>query len=325
MSTPRLSVGMPVFNGEKYLAESLRSLLVQEFEDFELIISDNASTDRTEEICREYASKDRRIQYHRLDTNYGAAANYNRVFELARARYFKWAAHDDVCAPSYLGRCVTILDGSRSGPVLTYGKTVLIDEDGAVIRNYEDHLDLRSALPHQRFRSLLQNLVLCNALVGVIRSDALRATRLIQGFAASDVVLLAELALRGEFWEIPEPLFFRRVQRAQSPSGGETPSHKQGDSSVQAVAAWFAPGKRRQVALPRMRLLVEHVRAIHRAPLGWLQKMDCFDVLFEERVFRQHRWRTLGSEVRSALKTLMPLMMRNGRHAGSARQEHGAG
>ena len=97
----RVSIGMPVFNGEKYLRESIESILDQTYQNFELIISDNASTDRTQEICLEYARKDNRISYYRNDKNLGGPRNYNRVFELSSAEYFKWAAYDDVLAPEF--------------------------------------------------------------------------------------------------------------------------------------------------------------------------------------------------------------------------------
>ena len=100
---PRVSVGIPVFNGERFLAETIESILAQTFKDFEIVISDNASTDRTEEICRSYAARDPRIRYNRNDTNRGAAWNHNRVFELARGEYFKWQSHDDFCAPRVSG------------------------------------------------------------------------------------------------------------------------------------------------------------------------------------------------------------------------------
>src|SRR5436190_12174806 len=97
MRDPIVSIGLPVFNGERYLRQALDSLLGQDFQDFELIISDNASTDRTAEICRAYVAKDRRIRYYRNESNIGSAPNYRRVFELARGEFFKWCSHDDVC------------------------------------------------------------------------------------------------------------------------------------------------------------------------------------------------------------------------------------
>src|SRR5215212_2547350 len=109
MSVPQVSLGVPVYNGEKYLAEALESLLQQDYADFEIIISDNASTDGTEEICRNFAGRDKRIRYYRNETNIGASPNYNRTFELARGRYFKWCAHDDVCLPAFVRRAAEVL------------------------------------------------------------------------------------------------------------------------------------------------------------------------------------------------------------------------
>src|SRR4051794_35048945 len=103
---PQVSIGLPVFNGERYLASALDCLINQDFDDFELIISDNASTDATESICRDYAEKDKRIRYFRNEANIGATQNYNRVFELASGEYFKWASHDDECHPSLIRRCL---------------------------------------------------------------------------------------------------------------------------------------------------------------------------------------------------------------------------
>ncbi len=107
---PLLSVGMPVYNGQNYLAFTIEAILSQSFTDFELIISDNGSTDETEAICRAYAAQDARIRYERVEENLGAAYNFNRVFELARGRYFKWAAHDDYFTADYFERCIQVLE-----------------------------------------------------------------------------------------------------------------------------------------------------------------------------------------------------------------------
>ena len=126
---PRVSVGLPVYNGERYLRLAIDSILAQTFEDFELIISDNASTDHTEEICREYAARDPRVIYIRQPRNRGGAWNFNHVVELARGEYLKWAAHDDVLAPTFLKECVAALD-RLPGTVLASPRTVKIDESG---------------------------------------------------------------------------------------------------------------------------------------------------------------------------------------------------
>jgi glycosyltransferase involved in cell wall biosynthesis len=119
---------MPVRNGETFIEETLQSLPDQTFDDFELIISDNASEDRTSIICQHYAGRDRRIRYSRFQTNVGAAPNYNQVFRLAGGRFFKWVSHDDICLPDYLIRCVEVFQSSPPNVVVVYSRTELINE-----------------------------------------------------------------------------------------------------------------------------------------------------------------------------------------------------
>jgi glycosyltransferase involved in cell wall biosynthesis len=215
---PKVSVGMPVYNGERYLAEALESLLGQRFEDFEVVISDNASTDATEEICRAYAEKDDRIRYVRNRENVGVIDNFNTVFRLSGGRYFKWAASDDVCASEYLQRAVQVLD-DRPSVVLAWAKTVGIDERGERVPLPNEVSDLNSPYsvyssdPVVRLRRLLRNIWWVDGpFYGVIRSDALARTRWLHpAHPSGDQILLAELSLMGRFYEIPEELFFSRV------------------------------------------------------------------------------------------------------------------
>src|ERR1700726_2570792 len=97
----KVSLGLPVYNGERFVKHAIQSVLDQTFSDFELIISDNASTDSTPDTCEEFARKDPRVPYIRQEINIGAKANFNRVFEYSRGEYFKWVAADDVCGPRY--------------------------------------------------------------------------------------------------------------------------------------------------------------------------------------------------------------------------------
>src|SRR5712671_2230439 len=108
--SPRVSIGVAVYNGERFLSKTLDSLLAQTFEDLEIIICDNCSEDGTEHICRSYAASDNRIQYHRNSTNIGAPRNFNLVTTLSRGEYFKWSSADDLCAPVMIERCVEVLD-----------------------------------------------------------------------------------------------------------------------------------------------------------------------------------------------------------------------
>jgi len=263
----RVSIGLPVFNGENYLAEALDSLLAQTYEDFELIISDNASSDGTREICQAYAARDPRIRYYRNERNLGAARNFNRVFELSSGEYFKWAAHDDLCAPKFVERCVETL--GEPSVILSHPTTIIIDERGKYLRDYDDHLNLRSPRPQERFRDyLFRPAGECNAIFGLIRASELRQTPLIGSYTASDAVLLGELALRGEFCQIPDHSFFRRDHPRASRHAN--PTHN-------ALAAWFDPANRGKVLLsPLWRLFFEYLRAIRRVRLHWYERTCCY-------------------------------------------------
>ncbi|MGI0015548.1 MAG: glycosyltransferase family 2 protein, partial [Nitrososphaera sp.] len=159
---PRVSVGMPVYNGEKFIRESIASILRQSFRDLELIISDNASTDATERICREFATKDRRIRYYSNPVSTDVTENYNRVFHYARGDYFKWASCNDVCAQEFIYRCVDVLD-RRPDVVLCYPKTGLFDTEITDAEDYEDNLDLQEEDPPSRFLHLIERMGLNNA------------------------------------------------------------------------------------------------------------------------------------------------------------------
>ncbi len=99
---PKVSIGMPVYNGAAYICKALDSLLAQSFDDFDLIISDNASTDETQAICQAYAKKDARIRYVRQEKNMGPIGNFDFVLNQSQGEYFMWAAHDDVWDRGFL-------------------------------------------------------------------------------------------------------------------------------------------------------------------------------------------------------------------------------
>ncbi|MEO1060911.1 MAG: glycosyltransferase [Actinomycetota bacterium] len=246
MNTPRVSLGLPVFDGEDYLEETIASIEAQTMGDFELIICDNASTDRTEEICRKLAARDPRVQYHRNERNLGAAPNYNRTFELATAPYFKWVAYDDLLEPTFLQACVDELDAADDDVVLVYPRTVLIDGEGTEIGLYDDRLDLRERSLTRRLVHFASKWRLCNPVFGVIRSDVLARTSLIGAYPSSDVTLLGELALLGRYHELDQPLFRRRIHARSS---------RQGELTMEEVEQWFdtsaKPGRRFLKVSPR--------------------------------------------------------------------------
>jgi glycosyltransferase involved in cell wall biosynthesis len=209
-TTPRLAIGLPVYNGEDYLEETLVSLQKQTFQDYSLIISDNASTDRTGEICQAYASADPRIHYYRNEKNIGATQNWYRVFDLSSSEYFASAAHDDLYAPEYMQKCMEVLDRDPS-VVLCYTKTRAIDECGNSMGDFTVEVDTTSPHPHDRLYNILAIDALCIQLYGVMRSSALRSTKVYAGYYGCDRNTLFELALLGKLQEIPEYLFFHRL------------------------------------------------------------------------------------------------------------------
>ena len=263
---PHVSIGLPVFNGGLYLNEAVDSILAQTFTDFELIVSDNASTDQTEQICQGYAAKDRRIRYGRNGTNRGASWNFNRTFELSSGKYFKWVAHDDVCEPDFLAKCLAVLERDSS-VVLCYPGEIKIDQAGRHLG--EQPYKLRAAFEslQERFR----HVILVNrgspAIFGLMRAEALKKTGLIGYYAGSDRVLLAELALRGRLQKLPESLLLHREHPLRS-----VHAHPTG----QLVTAWFDPAKKGKIVLPAWRLFFEYGAAIRRAPLGVYTKASCY-------------------------------------------------
>jgi len=238
-------------------------LLAQTFRDFELIVSDNASHDGTEAICRAIAAKDPRVRYVRQSENRGAAWNYNFVAKEARGRYFKWAAADDVCAPQYLERCIEVLDASPD-VVLCYGKTTIIEADGTPRGPYDDQLHLVSPDPVERKRALSSLIGECNAVFGVTRTDVLRRTAMIGNYVGADVGLLTELSLYGKFFQRPDRMFFRR-DHAEASSA---------DRSIDRQVVFYDPARGGRIVFPLSRRTLETWRAIWRAPLTAGQKLS---------------------------------------------------
>ena len=265
----RVSVGLPVYNGERYLEVALDSLLSQTFSDFELIICDNASTDRTADICRQYALQDDRINYSRNSANIGAMNNFNRTFGLATGEFFRWVGYYDISLPGYLEACVQTLDDDPAA-VLCHTRTILINEAGERVGPYDDFLDFRSPHPEQRFREyLFRPAVLCNAIMGLVRSDELRKTPLLGGYLASDKILLGDLVLRGSLRRVDDYLFLRRLHPLKSDHANR---------SRKDLAAWLNPATVGRVQFPTTipRDFVELARAIWRVPINRRQKMHSF-------------------------------------------------
>lgn len=292
--TPRVSIGMPVYNGERYIEEAVESLLAQTFSDFELIISDNGSTDRTKEIALSLAEKDKRIRVVANSVNRGAAYNYNSVFKLSRGKYFKWASHDDLCFPTLLERCVQVLDDSPDA-VLCFTKARLIADDGSTLEDYKDNLNLFSSCPAARLLKLRRHQGLLNCVFGLMRSSALRQTQLIDNYIGSDAALMAELALLGCCLEVPEYLFCRRMHSEQYAAVNQT---------VLDRARWFDPEFNGETYNVQKKLYVQICGFLADSELSWSKKRMTrlsLSANYGKRVCR--RWKSvLGKWKRSILR-----------------------
>jgi glycosyltransferase involved in cell wall biosynthesis len=257
---PLVSIGLPVYNGERFLAQALDSLLGQTLGDLELIISDNASTDRTAEICKDYAARDARIRYIRQERNKGAMWNFNFVAQQARGRYFKWSSANDFCDPRLLEKCVAVLR-SDSGAVLCHGRTCIVDEDTDERTPYAGDVCATDARPSERFMVVARSLKLNNPVWSVMRLDVLRRTPLHRHYLAGDIVLTFELALHGHFILLPEILLYRRF-------GPRTWSERL--SPTDKSEYLFAGAELR---FPKWRRRIDLVRAVLRAPISGSEKL----------------------------------------------------
>jgi glycosyltransferase involved in cell wall biosynthesis len=285
-----LSIGMPVYNGEKYLEEALESILGQTYSDFELVISDNASTDSTEQICREYAKIDSRLRYYRNERNLGAPRNFNRVFELSHGKYFKWAAYDDLLAPEYLKKCVDTLEKDPS-IVLCHSRTARIDEQGVLVGNYDHKMRIYSTKTHERFGDLISiKRNPCWPIFGVTYASIMKKTPLHGDYLSADGNLLAELSLYGRIYEIPEYLFFRR-DHPQAYT--QTYVHTSKNVNYRQQLAWW--GSNSWINLTVLKNCLEYFRSVRRVPLKWSEKALCYEQIFNW--FLREGWRLLGADV----------------------------
>ena len=269
---PLISIGLPVYNGEKYVQEAVESILNQTFTDFELIISDNASTDKTEAICRAFASRDERVSYIRHDQNFGAARNFNHVVDLARGDYFCWVAHDDIIAPEYLQVCLDALM-KRNDLVMAFTHAMNIDENGQSLGYKADILHSDNMNPATRFRYSICVEHSCLAIFGLIRISVLRQTPLIAPYVGSDRVLLAELGLWGPFAEIKQRLFFHREHSERS---------TRAEPSLQQRATWFDPSRAGRKTFPHWKIWLEYFYSIRRVHLSVGERVIC--------LFQTVRW-----------------------------------
>jgi len=271
-AVPRLTIGLPVYNGANYLAESLESLLGQSFEDFELILSDNASTDGTPDICRRYEKQDCRVRYVRQPRNIGLAPNHNYTVGQARGELFKWASHDDLYARDLLKYCVDALD-EYPHVVLAHSWTAMVDGSGTVTKTAEYPLAMASPRAPERFRSALFDRG-GDDTGGVVRTAILRRTPLHGSYHHADRTVITDVCLYGPFYHVPDWLYFRR----DHPERFERAS-----TTMRSRCANLDPRRADRLRHPAARLYGEYVwayaAAIRRAPLSPADRRECYRYL----------------------------------------------
>jgi glycosyltransferase involved in cell wall biosynthesis len=278
---PKVTIGMPVYNGARHLARALDSLLAQTFADFELIIADNASTDRTGDICRDFAQRDARIRYVRHATNRGAVFNWNFVVEEARGQYFKWASGNDWCAPTMLELCVQALDADP-GVVVVYGRTAYIDDDDTELGVYEHDPEVLDARPSVRFERLCRELRANNAQSGLIRRDVLLRTGIERDFPGGDMGLMSELALHGGFQRLSAVLLYRRL-------GLESATKFR---TAEELRAFLNPSSKRVERYVMWRMHWDYVLSMWRASLSLVERLSTLRYILRSAWwFRAELWR----------------------------------
>lgn len=294
MNAPLVTIGLPVWNGERFIEEAIESHLAQTFDDFELIISDNHSTDRTEAICRSFEARDPRVRYIRQATNLGAAQNYDATLHLARGTYFKWSAHDDRLLPTFLEACVSAHERNPA-TVLAYTLIRIIDEHGRTIGAHRKRRRrLSDQRPSVRFNDLVCSTVSPFEIFGVIRRDRLLQTKGHGNWYASDRNLIAELALMGPFARVDEVLFERR---RHDDAYSERPRNSE------ETAEWLDTSGQGDTS--PQRLVDEYRDSLSRVRLASSDRNKCEWVLNVNRPIRM-AWFRAGRWLRTAVLSWLP-------------------
>jgi len=257
---PLVNIGIPVYNGEKFIHRALKSLLVQDYENFELIISDNHSTDSTQEICLDYMARDKRIRYFRNEMNVGAIKNFNKVFEISQGEYFMWHAHDDLRESNYISSCFKFME--KNPNIVLCCTDALLGENGD-FRKLEENVTTIGMSPNKRFRKILW-INSCASIYGLIRSRVLRKTGLLRNVFGPDNLLLAELSLMGEFFQMPSVLFRKNI------------ADRNIVKKVEAVFETILPHDNRAYYLPFTKLAMEHWKLIQNSELVGRERLVAF-------------------------------------------------
>lgn len=259
---PLVTVGVVIYNEDRFIRETIDSLLAQDYEKLEIVICDNCSTDSSAEICKAAAESDDRIRYIRHETNIGAPANSIFALEQASGDYFMWAAGHDVWAPNLIGACVEALEKNPDAAI-AYGTSTWIDVDGNELEKESGWHDTRGMDPMLRFFFAFWGNA--HPILGVIRTRYLRAIPRIFTCIGADQILLTDLALRGDFIHVRDTSWCRRQPRTEESYAEKLKRYKSGDFGM--AGSWI------DRKLPLLRLPVEQARSVLRSDLSWGRRL----------------------------------------------------
>lgn len=255
---PPLTIGMPIYNAENYLEQALNSVLASTYTDFKVMLVDNASTDSTESVSRDFAASDSRIDYYRHDRNLGAAANFNWVWDHAESEYFKIFAHDDLIRPTFLERCMDALE-ERPDYVLATSLVEGIDASGTSEGPVDEKLvRMDDPDPVVRFGHFITTRNRVTSLFGVVRRREMGTEVLLEPYVGSDRSLVAAWALAGRWYIVPEPLLLRRNHDDASTGRGKNEYDRLG---------WFDPARAGRIIFPTWRRLGGFKDVVDRSAL----------------------------------------------------------
>lgn len=210
---PVVCVGLPVYNGGETLNQAIESILSQDFQNIELIISDNCSEDNTKDICLYYQKIDKRVRYYKLEENLGASKNFSNVLGLSNAPYFMWASDDDLREPTFISKCLEKIEQDPS-IVLVYPRTRVLDRNSKQLHIAKDNINADKDNPIERFLNLICELRMCHMFYGLFRTHMIKKVRSWNsGGLFLDNLILAELSLLGKIVQINDVLFVRRLTR----------------------------------------------------------------------------------------------------------------
>ena len=265
---PLISIGMPIYNEGRFLNESLESLLGQSYPNLELVISNNASTDESADICADYAARHDNVHFFQFDENQGAVANFRKVLDQAQGEYFMWAAGHDVWHLDYVQRCYEAMQRWPES-VVAFGSTNWIDINGNPHSRQSGWIDTRGMHLIARYMTVYWGNM--NPVLGLIRTSALRECRFVETTGV-DLVILTQLALLGDFVHADNTTWSRREFREEAVYADKLKRYQSENYGLDQ--------SRLGSMFPLARLPVELLRVVISSRISLPQKLLLLPLLF---------------------------------------------